>query len=198
MSDTNNIPKPDAAGTVALSGHETLALEYDLKSSYLEKLSKELGEMKAQLRGLARSVLTDGAKRLFLRNGRQGGVSITLPDYSTAGNRLVFSDKKMSDLVKAGDLSSLGDPAAMFEEEVLDEGGDSVVLRGDMFTWWQQHMAAYNERPDVEVKRTERKVAKRLRAEIIPAIHQLAQAGNKLAEMVLSMGTKEPMVKAER
>ena len=198
MTEQNTIPQPDAAGTVAISGHEELALEYDLKSSYMEKLTKELDSMKAQLRALARSVLVGDAKRLFLRNGRKGGVSITLPDYASTGNRLPLSDRKLTEIVKAGDISSVGDPQMIFEEEVIEEGGDCVILRGAMLAWWNQHMAAYTSRPDVDMKRVERKVVKRLRIEAIPVIRQMAQAGNTLAALVLSLGAKEPMVKAER
>lgn len=198
MTDTNMLPQPDATGTVALSGHEELALGYDLKSSYLEKLSAELDEMKGQMRSLARSVLTNGAKRLFLRNGRKGGVSITLPDYTAAGNRLVLSDSKMSKVVKAGDLTSLGPTEALFEEEVTEAGGDCVILRGAMVTWWNQTMAAYTSRPDVEIKRTERTVVKRLKAEAIDKLRSMAAAGNELAALLIALGAKEPMVKAER
>jgi hypothetical protein len=206
MTDTTNAvpapapaaPQADASGTVALSGHEELALSFILKSSYLESLVQDVDSLKGQMRGLARSVLVGGAKRLFLRDGRKSGVSITLPDYSAPGNRLTLSDTKMTKLVKAGDLATLGQQEELFEEEVVDEGGDCVILRGEMLAWWHKHMAAYTERDDVEVKRTERKVVRRLKEGAISILQNMAAQGNELASMLLGFGAKEPMVKAEK
>jgi hypothetical protein len=191
----------DPSGTVALSGHEELALNFDLKTAYLASLEADVNELKAQLRAVARSVAATaaGAKRIFFRNGKKGGVAVTMPDYTAAGNRLVLSDKKMTDLLKTGDLTTLGvPPEALMEETVEEVGGDAVILRGELYKWWMEKMAAYNAHPDVQIERREKKVSRRLKAEAIGMLTSMAASGSTLAAMLLSLGAKEPSVKAER
>lgn len=197
--------QPDASGTVVLSGHEDLALAYKLKSSFATKLEAELDEMKARLRDVARTVVlaTEGAVRVFFRDGQKGGVGVTQPDYSSVGNRLVLSDKKMSEIVKKADPSTLGiDAASLYEETVTEPGGEVIVLRGRWVAWFKQHMGQFLSAtppdPDILWETRERAVTRRLKADAISSLRALAALGNAMALSLLSAGTKEMIVKVEK
>jgi len=202
MSETTITP--DASGTVVLSGHEELALAFDLKSSFNKKLEDELNTMKEQLRSLARFAIgqaAQGAVRVFFRNGQKGGVGVSLPDFSKPANRLVLSDKKMTEAAKLGELGSLGvSQEQLFEEEVTDVGGDVLELRGRWVQWvlpsLQQHIDAGDA--DIKYERRERTVTRRLRAEVLPMLRALAAQGSELAALLVDVGTKAMMVKPER
>ncbi len=199
---SEQVLQPDTSGTVALSGHENLALSFDLKSGYLKTLQGEIDELKKQMRVIAVDALSRaaaGAVRAFLRNGKRGGVTISRPDETKSGNRLVLSDAKMSKLIKLGELTSLGIPMLeLIEEEVTDPGGDVVELRGRWAAWWQEKMAAHSADPDIKVERRERTVVKRLTFDALAKVRALATAGNELAKLLISVSAKELTVTAER
>lgn len=196
--------KPDASGTVVLSGHEDLALGYDLKLTFLERLTAELDELKAQLRAAASGVLAQAgtdALRVFFRNGKKGGVSVSLPDFSKPGNRMALSDSKMSKVLKAGEMESLNLPAgSVIDEEVTEPGGEVIELRGRWVEWFRQHMAEYLSKPDPDIKyeKRDRVVTRRLKPETITNLRQLTAGGNEVAAMLLQLGVKSMTVKAER
>lgn len=203
MSDTTKL-QPDASGTVVLSGYEDMALSFDLKHSYMEKLQAEVDSIKDQLRDLASTTLkrVEGeAKRIFFRNGKKGGVSVSLPDFESKGNRLVLSEKKMGQLAKMAPLDSIGLPVdALFEEEVTDPGGEVIELRGSYVEWFKQHYAAQlsSGSPDLKYEKRDRTVSRRLKVGAIALLRQAAAAGNDLADALLSAGTKSFIIKPER
>ncbi len=204
MGIDNSQYQPDASGTVVISGHEELALAYDLKSGFYSALEGELDTLKGQLRSVASSVLLvagEGAKRVFLRNGKKGGISITRPDYSQTGNRLVLSDTKMAGVTKSGELDSLGVPLSeLFEETVTEVGGEVVELRGRWAAWFVQHMGQYMTPTETDISHEVRKRAttRRLLPAAIERLQQLMLGGSEVAKVLLSLGTKEMIVKPER
>lgn len=197
--------KPDATGTVVLSGHEDLALAFDLKLTFFEKLKEEVDEIKQQLRAAATGVLaaagTDAQRVFFRSTAGKGGVGVSLPDYSKEGNRIALSDKKMSEASKLGELTSLGIPIEELIQEVVTEpGGDVVELRGRWLEWFKQYgMPHVTEGdPDVKFERRERTVVRRLVPTVISKLRTLATSGNELARHLIDTGTKNLVVKAER
>ena len=142
---------PDSTGTIAVSGYEELALSFALKHSFLERLEAEAVELKRQLRDVARSIVagagpaSSAIRRVFVRNGAKGGVSVSLPNYESEGNRLVLSDKKINEVLKTGDISALpgASLADLIEEVVTSEGGEVIELRGRWVEWFKTNMSQY-------------------------------------------------------
>jgi hypothetical protein len=196
---TNDL-QPDASGTVMISGNEELALSYDLKSNFVKTLQAELDEMKARLRSAAADVISragDGAKRVFFRNGKKGGVSVTQPDFTAVGNRMVLSEKKLSAVSKLGEISALGD---VFEDTETEPGGEVIELRGTWVQWFKQHMPQYlqGNTPDLKYESRPRQFTRRLKPEAVAILRSMAAGGNDVAAALLSAGTKDMMVLPER
>lgn len=198
---------PDSTGTVAVSGYEELALSFALKHSFLNRLQEEADELKRQLRDVARSVVAGAGpaaaavKRIFVRNGSKGGVSVSLPDYESTGNRLVLSDKKINEVLKTGELTlpGVGSLADLIEESVSEPGGEVIELRGRWIEWFKINMGTYlkAEDPDIKWEKRERTAVRRLKTAAISVLRGLASTGNEVASLLLAVGLKEPMVKAE-
>ena len=198
---------PDATGTVACNGYEELALAYALKDNFVKTLTDEANELRRQLRDVARSVVAGAGpaaasiKRVFVRNGAKGGVSVSLPDYEAAGNRLTLSDKKLNDVIKVGDISTLPGLALndLLEESVSDPGGEVIELRGRWAEWFKTNMEEHlkKEDPDLKWEKRERTMVRRLKASALGVLRGLAETGNEVASLLLACGLKEPTVRAE-
>jgi hypothetical protein len=213
--------KPDASGTIVLSGHEELTFRYETKLRFLEALETEIDEAKAELRAIAEGAIRAAGtgtvvKRVFLRNGKKGGVGVSLPDYSAVGNRLELSDRKISELLKGtpGDETEIAMAAAallepLVEETVTEVGGDVVTLRGRWVDWFMKAYASAitSGDPDVLVERRERSVVRRLTAGGVARLRSMvfdgpvadaSTAAWSMARALLGAGARALMVKLER
>jgi len=201
---------PDSTGTVCVSGHEPLALAYALKDSFMKALAEEADGLRRQLRAIARTAAAEAGpaatavKRVFVRNGAKGGVSISLPNYEEPGNRLVLSDTKLKEVNKVGDITALPGLAfdALVEETVTDPGGEVIELRGRWVQWFKDgpagsYLQAGVPDPDLKYEKRDRTTARRLKHAAVAMLRGLAEAGNEVASLLLSLGLKEPSVKAE-
>jgi hypothetical protein len=203
MSDIKYEQIPDGSGTVRISGLESLTDDFVLKNEYLKREGKELERLKGLLRGAAlpiiRAAQAAGAQRAFISSSGAGGVSVTLPDYTKPGNRSVFGDDKLSELMKRGGLERLGlKPEEVFEEERTG-GEEQIVLKGRWVVWFREHFGALLE-TDEEIKweRTEPKVIRRLRFDVIGKLEAAAAAGSAVAQFLVEKGLSSLMVKAEK
>jgi hypothetical protein len=192
---------PDASGTIALDGEESLVDVYQYKESFLKVLSDEVGDLKDRLRMSAKRALGAAkgkAVRVFMR-GTLGGVQVTAYDLSKDSNRPVLSEKKMAELTKAGGTEAIGlGPEELFEEE-RTPGGEVIELRGRWVQWFVEKVQADMENdPDITWEKREPVVVRRLAEAAIPKLELAADAGNKVAQMLLEMGIKAMMVKVER
>lgn len=202
---TNMIP--DATGTVMVSGHESLAMAYALKDSFLRTLTEEVDGFKRQIRSIAQRVAAEASaagevRRIFLRNGQRGGVGVSLPDITKDGNRLALSDKKLNDVLKLGELATLGVPQSeLIEEEITEAGGEVIVLRGRWVEWFKQHMSQHlTGDADVEHKTTEKTVVRKLKASAVSVLRRVSAGGGtagEMADLLLSLGLRDMSVKAE-
>ena len=193
---------PDGSGTVRISGLESLADDFTIKSEYIKRETSRLEDMKQMLRGAAlpviRAAQAAGAVRAFIGASKRGGVMVTLPDYSKAGNRPVFDDKKMAELMKAGSLESLGLKPEEIFEETRTGGEEQIVLKGRWIGWFKEHFPQLLQADDdIKWERTEPKIVRRLRQEAIGKLEAAAAAGSTVAQLLVSKGLTSLSVKPE-
>lgn len=202
---------PDSTGTVCISGHEQLALTYALKDSFLKALTEEAEGLRRQIRAVARAAAAEAGpaaaaaiKRVFVRNGVKGGVAVSLPDYAAEGNRLVLSDSKIKEVTKVGDITALPGLTfdALVEETVTEPGGEVIELRGRWVQWFKDgpagaYLKAGVPDPDLKYGKRDRTATRRLKHAAVAMLRGLAETGNEVAALLLSLGLKEPAVRAE-
>lgn len=189
---------PDSSGTIGLSGYESLVDTYSLKHAFIDSETSVIDDLKEQLRSAATAAINSaqqGAKRAFLRGSKHGGVMITMPDYDKSSNRPVFSEKKLTSLMKLGGLDDLGIASEDVFEEEREEGGEVIELRGRWVEWFKENYKITD--PDVKWEKREPVVTKRVKASARAALEAAAYAGSTVAKFILGEGYKSPTVRVE-
>lgn len=206
MDETRLQLIPDGTGSICLSGEEKLADAFLTKNSFLERLTEEVDKLKAELRSAAQAAVArarsagGGVVQRVLVSASRGGVGVSLPDYLKPGNRPVFSDEKLGELMKAGGLEAVGlKPEEVFEEE-CDPGGEVVTLRGRWAAWFASSYAAHiaAKDPDICWEKRAPSAVRRLRAEVIGRLEDLAAHGSAAAGVLLARGLRAMMVRGEQ
>ena len=134
---------PDKAGCVYVDGNEDRVRNFLTKHRGHKQTTEELDAEKVSFRQMAVGILSqaaEGARAVFFRDGKRGGVTATQPDYTKAGNRSVLAKPLMKKFLALGGPSALG----ISEDELYDsetqETGPSIVLTGPLVDWFRREL----------------------------------------------------------